>query len=227
LTGLRGDKRKEGDLRTPIGVYKLNSILNDVNEYYGPFAFETNYPNIIDRINKKRGHGIWIHGMPLKSKRESNNTRGCIVMKNSKLKELKKEIDYKNTLLYIAEDNLLTTNKDEIASILAFIYKWRAFWQRSDFKNYISLYSKEFKRVDGMDYKRFYQYKQNVFKNKKGKCVSIGFFDISIVPYQNIANKKIFKIEMNEVYKSPNYFFKGKKILFITLNPEIKIIIEQ
>ena len=49
LTGeKKGDKQNEGDLKTPIGVYKLLKKLDNVDTFYGPFALTTNYPNNYD-----------------------------------------------------------------------------------------------------------------------------------------------------------------------------------
>lgn len=227
LTGLEGDKEKEGDLKTPVGVYRLVSLLNDVDEFYGPFAFETSYPNMFDRINDKNGHGIWIHGVPLDGKRESNNTKGCIVMQNDKLRKLKNEIDYKNTYLLISEENVLTTDKNEIARVLAFIYKWRYAWKNSDFDKYKKLYSDRFRRSDGKNLKEFLEYKKRVFQSKKGQKISIFFKNINIIPYQNINGHKIFRIDMYEVYKSKNYNYSGRKELYVVVNGDIKIVAEK
>lgn len=62
-----GDKYKEGDLKTPVGVYKLIQKLNNVDSFYGPLAFVTSYPNTFDKVQGKNGSGIWIHGFPWKS----------------------------------------------------------------------------------------------------------------------------------------------------------------
>ncbi|CAI6147276.1 MAG: hypothetical protein SPLUMA1_SPLUMAMAG1_01934 [uncultured Sulfurimonas sp.] len=59
------DKIREGDLRTPIGVYKLVKKLSKVDSFYGPLAFATSYPNSYDKYLGKNGSGIWIHGLPL------------------------------------------------------------------------------------------------------------------------------------------------------------------
>jgi len=228
LTGLDGDKMKEGDLRTPVGVYKLKALLNKVDDFYGPFAFVTEYPNLLDRINHKNGHGIWIHGVPINGKRDNNNTRGCIVMDNNMLKKLKNEIDYKNTYLLISEDTPLTATKDEIASILAFIYKWRKAWKNSDFNAYKNLYDKSFKYADRKNLKQFLNYKKIVFKNKKNQKVEILFKNINIVPYQNIFKQKIFRINMFERYFSDDYKYEGAKELYVKFTDNgLKIIAEK
>ena len=227
LTGLNGDKLKEGDLKTPIGVYKLVNLLTNVDSFYGPFAFESEYPNLYDRVQKKNGYGIWIHGFPLRGKRD-NNTRGCIVMENSNLEELKKKINYKNSYLLIAQDKLLTTNSNEIAKILAFIYKWRKSWMESNLEVYKTFYDKDFKKSDGKNLKEFLEYKKRVFNIRKYQKVDIFFDDINIIPYQNINNKKIFRISMQQKYFAKNYKYIGPKELYIKfVNNKIKIIAEK
>lgn len=228
LTGLDGDKKEEGDLKTPLGVYRLKSIISNVDEFYGPFAFETSYPNMYDKIQHKDGHGIWIHGVPLEGKRDNNNTKGCIVMQNDKLERLKNEINYQKTYLLISEKNVLTATKEEIASILAFIYKWRRAWRECDFDTYKSLYDKSFKKSDGKDLKAFLDYKKRVFDSKKHQKIEIYFSNINIIPYQNINNEKIFRIDMYEKYLSPTYKYRGNKYLYVKfVGNKIKIIAEK
>jgi len=226
LTGLKGDKEKEGDLKTPIGVYRLVSLLKEVDEYYGPFAFETSYPNYYDRIHGKSGYGIWIHGYPLNGLRESNITKGCIVLKNSNLERLKNEIDYKKSYLLISDSKPLTTDAEEIANILAFIYRWREAWQKSDFKRYKTFYSKDFVRLS-QTRKEFFNTKQKIFDIRKNQNVEILFSDINIIPYQNIENKKIFRIDMKEKYKADGYEYNGTKELYISYGNPILIILEK
>jgi len=228
LTGLDGQKEKEGDLRTPIGVYKLKSFLTNIDSFYGPFAFATNYPNIFDQINNRDGHGIWIHGKPLDGKRDTNLTKGCIVLDNNDLEDLKEKINYQKTYLLISEDKPLTASKDEIASILAFLYKWRYAWKNNDFNKYKKFYDKNFKKSNGMDLKRFLNYKKRVFQNKKHQKVNIYFSNISIIPYQNINHDKIFYIDMNEKYLSDTYKYIGIKELYIHFTKSgIKIVAEK
>jgi len=228
ITGLEGDKQEQGDLKTPIGVYKLKTLIKNVDKFYGPFAFETEYPNLFDKIHKKTGYGIWIHGYPLFGKRNKNNTKGCIVLKNNLLKDLKQEINYKNSYLLISENQPLTATKEEIAKILAFLYRWRRAWRESDFNTYKIFYAKTFKTSDGKNLSNFLNYKKRVFLNKKGQNIEILFNNINIVPYQNINNKKIFRIDMLEKYISRNYKFEGEKELYVKfINNNLKIVLEK
>jgi len=228
IVGKLGDKEKEGDLKTPIGVYRLVSILNNVDSFYGPFAFETSYPNIYDEILGKDGHGIWIHGKPLDGKKRANLSKGCIVLDNSDLVYLKKLINYKNTYLLINDSNPLKATKKEIANILAFIYQWRYSWMNNDFEKYKTFYDKNFKRYNGDDLEKFLEYKKRVFENKKYQKVEIYFKNINIIPYQNTQNEIIFRIDMHEDYLSKTYSYYGPKELFIKKTDKgYKIIIEK
>lgn len=79
VTGqLEGDKAQTGDLRTPEGVYfveyKIASGL-DFREY-GGIAYTLNYPNPVDRLRGKTGHGIWIHSKGF----DLVPTRGCVAI---------------------------------------------------------------------------------------------------------------------------------------------------
>jgi murein L,D-transpeptidase YafK len=75
-----GDKQKLNDLRTPEGVYfveyKIASGL-DFKEY-GGIAYTLNYPNPVDRLRGKTGHGIWIHSKGLGI--VPRDTRGCVAI---------------------------------------------------------------------------------------------------------------------------------------------------
>ncbi|MBQ9407710.1 MAG: L,D-transpeptidase family protein [Desulfovibrio sp.] len=74
----RGDKQALNDLRTPEGVYfveyKIASGL-DFKEY-GGIAYTLNYPNPVDRLRGKTGHGIWIHSKGF----GIEPTRGCVAI---------------------------------------------------------------------------------------------------------------------------------------------------
>ena len=61
---IEGDKLSEGDKRTPEGVYFVQRRLDSGLDYqlYGNLAFPLDYPNPVDRLKGKTGHGIWIHG---------------------------------------------------------------------------------------------------------------------------------------------------------------------
>ncbi|XOB61519.1 L,D-transpeptidase family protein [Campylobacterota bacterium DY0563] len=219
-----GDKEDEGDLKTPMGVYDLTDKLTKLDQFYGPLALVTSYPNTFDKVRDKKGSGIWIHGMPLNEERESF-TKGCIALDNAKLEELDKSIDYDKSILLISDLAPRKASRNEISIILSSIYKWRDAWKKSDLDEYLRFYSDSFKRHDGMDIEKFRKYKERIFSKNEKKTIL--FTNINIVPYPNALNKSMFKVIMDEDYKTKYYTFVGKKELYIEVKDnQIKILAE-
>lgn len=220
FTGRRkGDKTKEGDLKTPIGIYTIVKKLSKdtkLNEFYGPLAFVTSYPNTYDTYMGKSGSGIWIHGLPTKEDRD-DYTRGCIAINNSNIECLNKNIDITNTILIInSKEVKKDISKKVLTNILSELYKWRFTWLYSDIDAYLNFYSKKFIRNDGMNINTFQIYKTRVFKKTERK--SIVFKNINIIPYPNSTNK--YQVTFKEIYKSDTFEFIGDKVLIITLNDD-------
>lgn len=219
-----GDKQIEGDLKTPEGAYVLTKKLTNLDQFYGPLALVTSYPNTFDKTLNKNGHGIWIHGMPLNEKREEF-TKGCIALDNDKLEIIDESIAYDKSILLISDEHLKKTTKEEISTILAAIYKWRDAWKRSDIDEYLNFYSDSFRRHDGMSLENFAKYKERIFNKKEEK--KIEFSNINIAPYPNSLNKQMYKVIMDEDYKTKFYTFVGKKELYIELKDnKVKILAE-
>ncbi len=220
----KGDKQFEGDLKTPVGIYNLVKKLSSVDEFYGPMAFVTSYPNLYDRFRNKDGHGIWIHGLPINQTREEY-TKGCIAIDNDGLECLDRHIDLYLTILLIYENQeIAKTDVDTLANIAAWLYKWRLAWKYNDIDTYLSYYAKDFKRYDGKNFEQFKQYKKAVFAKNEKK--SILFNNINIIPYPN--HPGIYQITFFEKYKSDNYTFNGPKELLVRLeNGSIRIFSEK
>ncbi len=85
---VEGDKQKEGDLRTPEGVYFITHKITQKLDFmeYGPHAFNLNYPNPADRLRGKTGGGIWLHskGQPI----QGLTTRGCMAIDQHEITDL-------------------------------------------------------------------------------------------------------------------------------------------
>lgn len=79
VTGqLDGDKQQTNDLRTPEGVYFVEYKIAGGLDFreYGGIAYTLNYPNPVDRLRGKTGHGIWIHSKGF----DLVPTRGCVAI---------------------------------------------------------------------------------------------------------------------------------------------------
>jgi murein L,D-transpeptidase YafK len=225
---LKGDKVKQGDLKTPIGIYQLTRKLSKdtkLDPFYGPLAFVTSYPNLYDSYKGRNGDGIWIHGLPTNQSRD-DFTRGCIAINNSSIECLDKNINISKTILIIDDGKVKQEiSKKILTSILAQLYAWRYSWIYDDINGYISFYSNDFVKDDGMNFKDFKSYKTRIFQKNERK--SIVFKDINVFPYPNTPN--LYQINFKESYKSDTFKFDGDKTLIVELdkNNKIRIITEK
>ena len=99
-------KRREGDGKTPLGVYFVTMRVDSrgLPEFYGAGALGLNYPNGWDRRHRRTGHGIWIHGEPRNlTSRASRWSEGCLVISNPALAALKRTIGEVSVPVVIAE----------------------------------------------------------------------------------------------------------------------------
>ncbi len=219
-----GDKKVEGDHKTPTGTYDLTKKLEQLDPYYGPLAMVTSYPNLYDKIQNKNGSGIWIHGVPENETREEF-TRGCIALDNDQIKKIDNQIKLDESVLMISEDNMQNVSKEDISLILGQLHKWKQSWKESDIEEYLNFYSEEFKRSNGMNFDQFKKYKTIIFNRNEDK--KIIFSNINIMPYPNNKKKNMYRILFHEDYKTRNYQFNGKKELFIELEKNgMKILTE-
>ncbi|EGI9429200.1 murein L,D-transpeptidase [Campylobacter coli] len=229
ITGLMGDKQVEGDLKTPVGFYELGRKFNPGDPYYGPFAFATTYPNLLDKVQGKTGGGIWIHGYPLDGTRlDEFKTRGCIALFNENLEEFAKVVQDKKVFAMTEEKEKVRAKKEDIAALLADLFAWKLAWTDSDINTYLNFYDeKQFKRFDKMKFEQFASMKKSIFSRKEDK--KIKFSDINISPYPNVENETIYRISFYEDYYTKNYQFKGDKILYVKIDSKgkMKILAEQ
>jgi murein L,D-transpeptidase YafK len=220
----RGGKIREGDLKTPIGIYNLTKRILKVDPFYGPMAFVTSYPNSYDKYLGNDGHGIWIHGLPLNQKRDTF-TKGCIAIHNDSIECLNKNLDITKTLLIINSSKVKTDiSKEKLSILLSQLYLWRYTWLYNDIDSYLNFYSQDFIRFDGMKYKSFASYKKRIFKKQEKK--KIIFSSINVIPYPNTPD--LYKISFRESYKSNSFAFSGDKVIMAKLiDNKIKILTEK
>ncbi len=84
-------KEREGDLKTPVGVYQINGYIpgGQLHARYGAGALTTNYPNSLDRFLNRTGYGIWLHGTePGWINRGPRASEGCLTLSNPDFEQL-------------------------------------------------------------------------------------------------------------------------------------------
>ncbi len=219
ITGKKeGDKLEEGDQRTPEGVYFAVRWIDGkkLPPIYGDGAFELNYPNLIDRVFRKDGHGIWLHGTN-DPNRPPHSSNGCIVVSNNVLSILKDFISLKETPIVIVNgiNGSVGSLAGEKVSILSFIESWRRSWENSvsDLDGYFSHYSKRFSWKGG-DLGSWMRYKRRITRAKK--FIKVSLKDIKIIKdYRSFPFGFIYVVTFKQSYLSNNFSSKDMKVLYL------------
>ncbi len=103
--GLLGaDKSKEGDQKTPLGVYRVQFEIRDPRKdgFLGKFAMTLDYPNAYDSHSGRTGSGIWIHGVPASLHvRPPQASDGCLAVSNKDLQKLRQYVRYNETQIVV------------------------------------------------------------------------------------------------------------------------------
>ena len=216
-----GDKEKEGDHKTPEGIYTILRKINGekLPDKYGPLAFTLNYPNYIDKINKKNGSNIWIHGRNEEIK--DFQTEGCVSLENGHILDLAKYITLRKTNLVIVDSlEANGTDWDKFRSDLNdFIINWKNNWSNGNLDEYFSNYSPYFKE-NGNSLNSFKKRKTRIEKNYKWKKIEIDSLWFLISKREVVAH-------FQQTYVSPNFTSIGeKKLLLLRDTTGFKIVKE-
>ncbi len=206
-----GDKSTEGDHKTPEGVYFFQTMMDGAKvdfSQYGVRIFTMDYPNYFDKLEKKTGSGIWLHAIP-DSKSLLRGSRGCVVVRNKVIEELKQYIDLKKTpIVVINKVNYLTEAEwSEQRRIFAnWLENWRTTWMGKDFDKYMDLYSEKFSG-NGMNKAQWRAYKKNL--GNAYKFIEVNLKDVQIF---NHGTKIVVRFLQD--YKSDKKQDYGAKILY-------------
>jgi len=209
-----GPKLVEGDMKTPEGIYFPRRIItgDDLpkSDDYGEKAFTLNYPNKIDRLAKKNGSGIWLHGAYDPDKTKSpNNSRGCVVMSNNDLVEVSKYIFLNRTPICIYEKveyDSLENIKKKRDRLMNYLKEWKTNWESKDIDGYIDYYLDSFS-YRGMNLGRYKTFKRNL--NNRYKFIRVFLSDISLYAFDHY-HVMLF----NQLYVSDLNHFYSKKIQY-------------
>ena len=222
------NKEREGDNRTPSGVYKITHTLDDdqLPELYGIGAYVLNYPNRWDQTLRRSGSGIWLHGVPrITYSRPPETSRGCIVSSNSVMQWLKDRIDPTQTPVVLANrvDWLDTVSwQAHRKQLLLMIEQWQSDWQSLDVERYLEHYSEEYQDAK-LDYQ---QMLNQTRRNAKQKTfVKVAIKEIDLFRYSTKPERYI--VHFDQEYKSNNYNIAyRKKQMWQREDGEWKIIFE-
>jgi murein L,D-transpeptidase YafK len=169
---LGSEKMREGDKKTPLGVYQVTGFLppERLTDFYGAGALPINYPNAWDRKQGRNGHGIWLHGTPSDTfSRPPRASDGCVVLANTDFQALNSRLHGASVPVVISDSVEWLSLDDWQAERSEFsreLEQWRRDWESRDVDRYLSHYSPHF-TADGKDFALFSQQKRAVNASKK------------------------------------------------------------
>lgn len=221
-------KQKEGDKRTPIGVYVSSQQLpkSKLPDFYGSAAYPLSYPNEWDQRQGKNGHGIWLHGTPSNTySRPPRASDGCVVLTNPDIDALSPVLQSGNVPVIITAGSSAPPEKvqQQRENLMRTLEKWRNDWEKQDTETYLANYSKDFFSPD-KDYTAWTLEKRRIQKVKSK--VSITLSDVSVFRYPD-GEKEMAVVSFNQDFKSDHLENRMRKRQYWVLeNGDWKILYE-
>ncbi len=204
-------KEKEGDLKTPLGVYFVQSYIpdNKLADKYGAGAYPINYPNAWDSFNGRTGSGIWLHGTRSGTyNRSPLASEGCVVLPNNDLIEVGSYISLGQTPVLIGEKiEWLSTDQwqQQKLQTRARFNKWIDDWQSMNTENYLSHYSEKFSNGK-KDFNHWAAHKRRIAQYKKH--IKVDVEDVSLLMH---PNEDVMVATFHQNYQSDNFISQSWK----------------
>ena len=202
--GLNGvEKRREGDQKTPLGIYRITSKRAKLPDFYGASAYPIDYPNDWDKLQGRKGHGIWLHGTPSATySRPPRATDGCIVLTNDDLERLSRYVDVSRTPVVIVdrlEWRALERWDQARDDFLSAFGRWKSDWESRDIERYFSHYASGF-RVERGGVEAWKAGKRKVNAGKS--WIKVGVGDLSLFAYPGTDD--VMVVDFSQDYRSSN-----------------------
>ncbi len=182
-----GDKEHEGDNRTPEGVYFAQSHRTGAGlpNKYGPLAIPIDFPNPMDQILGKTGHGIWLHGVEYDARiEEAKVTEGCVAFYNADIEKLSTWMRSHQGIVVIASDMTKVNQAADVERVRSRTVNWMNAWADRRVDDYLGHYAPDF-RFARMDLKAYKRYKANVFDSYK--VMSVTYDNLRVVTHPKYA----------------------------------------
>lgn len=195
-----GDKQSLNDLRTPEGIYFVEyKIANGLDfREYGGIAYTLNYPNPVDKLRGKTGHGIWIHSKGFGI--EPLSTRGCVAIGLKEIDEVGPQLT-PGTAVVLAEsmDPALQPRPDTGTAheLRRLMQSWSNAWASRSVKMFDFYDPDAYTRAMSESFVAFRQNKERLFK---------------MLRFIKIFNRKI------NVLQGPGYWVTWSEQLYTASN---------
>jgi murein L,D-transpeptidase YafK len=181
------NKIREGDQKTPIGVYAVSGRIpgQKLPDFYGIGALPLNYPNEWDRRNGRGGSGIWLHGTPSDNySRPPLSSDGCVVLTNPDLQALYNTTESGKTTVLISDGvefiDKAAWNKENKA-FTQLIQEWTRDAESDDRSKLLANYSTHFRSGLGENLTTWFTRQQKGLSNTHGLTVKLS--DVSLFLY--------------------------------------------
>lgn len=199
------DKFKEGDKKTPLGVYHVTDNLPRAKlaDLYGSGAFPISYPNEFDKREGRGGKGIWLHGVPTDTySRPPRASDGCVALTNEDLNVIGKNLRVGVTPVIISA-GIEWVKPDAVESLrkelLGAVENWRRDWASLDTETYLKHYAPGF-TSGAQDLAAWSQQKRSVNAGKT--WIKVGLDRISVFLYPGRDDLAVVTFEQD--YTSSN-----------------------
>ncbi|WP_177187832.1 L,D-transpeptidase Cds6 family protein [Formivibrio citricus] len=220
---LGAQKVREGDQRTPLGVYfvtshmprsQLDKTYGAQADLYGVGAWPISYPNEWDKREGRTGHGIWLHGSPAQTyARAPQASNGCVVLTNPEMSQVAEHLQIGSTPVVITEKLEWLPQQEwqqRKEKALAKIESWRSAWEKLDTTTYLGHYGQQFRSEDGQDLASWQSQKTSV--NSSKQWAKIQLEELSI--FSSGGTAPMLVTSFGQDYKSNNLNNNMKKRLY-------------
>lgn len=213
------EKLREGDKKTPLGVYHVTGNLQrdylvktygNQSTLYGDGAFPLDYPNDWDRRLGRNGHGIWLHGVPFDTySRPPRASDGCVALTNEDLLAVARHVQVGVTPVIISpkvewvDPKAARATRDSLREALD---QWRGDWESRDTERYLRHYSDKFS-AGKQDFSSWAAQKRSVNAGKSWIKVKVDNVSMFLYP----GNDNLAVVSFEQDYSSSNISNKMRK----------------
>ena len=197
-------KNHEGDKKTPIGIYSLEKkIKQPLSDFYGEGAYPINYPNSLDKLLNKTGHGIWIHGTPKNTySRPPQSSDGCVVIANEDFINFERQINNNNVKVIISdesyEDYFKASHESNHSDFISAFNSWKTNWEAKNFDSYLAFYDSN-AQYNFKNFKNWTDTKLKVFENSN--AINVFVENFLAIDYPDDKDNLKF-VEFKQTYTS-------------------------